>query len=162
MKRFLACYLLMISTSACFAEDAVLTFPTTGYQIKVRDPGPAGEHQFVAFTLFMSPQDNFASNINVMHQPFPGTLREYQQVSEEELKKMSYTILRSEIKEDAYVCEALGKPQGVNFEVHMYFKAISVGGNVVLATASIPASRWEADRLHLIPQAESLAPMKRK
>ena len=109
--------------------------------------------------MLLPPQDGFASNINIQHQLYPGTLKEYAALSKTQSRQSGLTVTAERIDETAYTAEAVGKLPGLEIELRFYFRAIKVGDHVVLATATAPASRWETDRQLLSPIIDSLKPI---
>lgn len=133
-----------------------VTFARSGFAIDVLDPGPAASGGYESLRMLLPPQDGFASNVNIQHQAFSGTLNEYATLSAAGAKQANFTVLYSKIENDAYVAEATGKVGNLNIELHFYFKAIKSGNNAILATATIPAARWEKEKGLLVPIVESL------
>jgi len=133
-----------------------VTLPRSGYAIEVLDPGPAKAVAFDSFKMFLPPQGGFASNIDVQHQPYRGTLSDYAAPSVAAIQQANLTIGNARVENGAYMAEATGKVAGIDIELHFYFKAIKSGDNVILATATIPSSRWDTEKARLLPIVDSL------
>ena len=143
------------------AENKTVTLSRSGYSIDVLDPGLAEAGVFESFKMLLPPKEGFASNVNVQHQKFAGTLSDYKMTSEANLKEIKLTVSNARLENGAYTAEAVGKVRGLEFELHFYFKAIKSGDNVILATAAIPSSRWDTEKELLLPIINSLVPTKK-
>jgi len=71
------------------------------------------------------------------------------------------TITNETIEDTVYTAEAVGEVAGIEIELHFYFRAIKSADNVILATATIPNARWEAESKLLVPIVDSLKPLQK-
>lgn len=139
-------------------QDEKVVMATSGYQIKVLDPGLAETVPFEAFKFLLPHKQGFASSVNVQHQPFPGTMEEFAKLSVGQFEAGKFKLINSKVEGDVFTAEATGNVATLKMDMHFYFKAIKRGNNVILATATIPASRWDAESPKLIPIVDSLEP----
>ncbi|MEE9403348.1 MAG: hypothetical protein V3V20_00510 [Algisphaera sp.] len=159
MRHSLIAILTFTLNAVSVAEESTtIAFPATGYTINALDPGKAQSGAFQSMTMLLPPKDGFASNINIQHQAFPGTLQDYATLTKTQFIQMDCTTLNSAIQDDVYSTEATGKFPGIEIELHFYLRAIKSGDNVILATATIPTDRWETEKQILLPIVDSLKP----
>ncbi len=109
--------------------------------------------------MLLPPKDGFSSNINVQHQAFPGALKDYAALSWTQSRGAGLTITNERMDDSGYTAEAVGQVAGIEIELHFYFRAIKAGDNVILATAAVPNSRWDAEKILLAPIVNSLKPI---
>lgn len=157
MARLLCLVILVILTRCIYADESpTATFSKSGYSVALLDAGPALTGGFESMKMFLPPQEGFASNINLQHQAFPGSLSEWVAESDAGAKKVGLKISNAKLTNGVYTAEAVGKVPGIDMEFHFYFKAVKSANNVILATATIPTSRWDDEKDLLIPIVDSL------
>jgi len=162
---FVAILSLVVAQSARAEEPRPAVFSNLGFSIDVLDITPPKDTPiYESLRMLLPAEDGFASNIGIQYQTFPGTLQEYAELSEKDVKKSNFTLLHSKAKEGAYYCE-LAYTLKVNekeYEMRCHMKAIKADGNIILATITAPATRWEKDSKLLQPILNSLTALKKE
>ena len=160
MRYILMLLAVLTVTLPCAGQEAQpITFANSGYTIEALDPGLSKSGALQSMIMFLPEKDGFASNVNIQHQAFAGTLQDYSALSKTQFEKGSWTIVNETIDDFTYTTEAIGQPPGADKELHFYFRAIKSGGNVILATATVPQARWDEEKTKLIQIVDSLKPL---
>jgi hypothetical protein len=146
------------ATIAVAANDhrAPLVFAEHGFSIEP----PVGHdksqlQKIVTMSLPMS--DNFTPNVNVITQPFPGTLEQYLDQSHGEFKARGLVLMNEKRDERSATIEYRGDIQG--HAVHWYARVLLAKGTVTLATATSVESQWPALGETLRRSVDSLQPL---
>jgi hypothetical protein len=116
-----------------------LRFRTAGFSIEALDAPPAGD-QAQALMMFLPVSDAFAPNVNVMIQPFAGTMEEYLAVTRSQFDAAGITVVSSKVGASSLLLEYTGPMQGR--ELHWYARAEKAGPRVYLATATATLQQW--------------------
>jgi hypothetical protein len=113
----------------------ILHFSEFGYSLT-----PLQGMQTLAMTL--PPTEQFTPTINVIDQPYPGTLDDYITLSKGEMDKANDKIISAtKIGTDSAVFEYIGSLGGP--ELHWYAKAVHKPGHVYLAKATATITQWD-------------------
>jgi len=102
---------------------------------------------------FLPPDNNFAANVNVMAQPYEGTLAEYDALSREQFDQLGVKVLHADLNDGVLIYEYTGRQQGRN--LRWYSVAHKKGNKVYLATATGLASAWEDQSASLKASVDS-------
>jgi hypothetical protein len=124
-------------------KAATLDLPKYGFAMDVLDaPLPSGAPT-QAIMSFLPAQDGFSPNVNVVIQPYPGTIKDYITLSEGQFKQMNWSVISEKtISDNEWICEYSGTMQQVS--LHWYARAIMKSGKVYLVTATAADSSWKA------------------
>ena len=157
MKRFVVAILLAASCLACLgaASSGRLRFRDAAFSIQPLEAAP-GRIPYQVLMMFLPPSDGFAPNVNVLIQPYAGTIDDYTTLSKSQFLAAGYKMI-SETKQGAaaVLFEYSGKFQGR--ELHWYSKATSSGTTVYLATATATEDQWRSLSGQLKACVDSLA-----
>lgn len=95
-----------------------------------------------ALMMFLAPYNGFASSVNVMIQPYLGTMEEYIALSKQQFQEMEWEVVsESRRGETEWLVEYQGKLQEQS--LRWYARAILKDRKVYLATATAAQSQWE-------------------
>ena len=151
MKKLL--YLMIVVSSFETMADQYLS---KHYGFTLKPPVSASSlsqtHQIAMFLL--PPTDGFAPNVNIQLQVWGKSLKAYKSLSENQLKGMSFQVIRSSLKADQVIFEYTGMSQGK--KLHWYSKAVAKGKNIYLITATALHSQWASTGKDLIESVDSL------
>lgn len=128
----------------CLAEDGEeprLHFPLYGFSIAPLEGVSDAEVQ-TAVHLFLPPSEEFAPNVNVQLQAYPGTLQEYAEISRAQFKQFKLKLLAEQTTETTLTWEYSGSMGGP--QLRFYAKAERVEGKVYLVTGTSRVSQWNA------------------
>ncbi len=137
-------------TSAIYANT--LDFPEAGFSIDNIDAAPtlAGSQPL---HMFLPPVNGFSANINVQIQPYPGSMKQYIELSQSQFKQMGLSVISSKEQDETMVLEYSGFMQGMN--LHFYAKAVKKGSFVYLVTATDSKENWNDNKSQLISAVNS-------
>ena len=139
---------LLVSVGSGFAGSGPekLTFPLHRFLIAPLE-APAGQGNQAVMAMYLAPSQGFAANINVMVQPWPGTIKNYLAVSEKQFADMGLKVVNKSLPDDhTAVFEYEGIIKAVSpSTMHWYVRAISRSGKVYLATATATSAQWKTD-----------------
>ncbi len=141
--------------SAVFASGinaSTLDFPEAGFSIDSIDATPslAGAQPL---QMFLPPQNGFSANVNVQIQPYPGTMKQYLELSESQFKQMGLTVVSSKNLGGTMFFEYSGSMQGM--DLHFYSKAVKSGDFVYLVTGTDSKQNWNTNKNKLITAVDS-------
>jgi hypothetical protein len=141
IKLILLCAGMFILPLAGNAESTnQLRFPIAGFSIAPLEDPPGGSIQ-QPLMMFLPITNNFAANVNVQIQPYPGTMDEYMALTEEQFKRADFNLLRKNpLGKTTVVFEYTGDMQGR--ALHWYAKAEKSGDKVYLVTATSSEDEW--------------------
>jgi hypothetical protein len=92
-------------------------------------------------TMSISPKDGFATNVNVMAQPFNGTLDEYMAITRKQFADNNTKLVEERrVNATEWVTEYAGTYSGRN--LHWYARVILARGKAILATATTLETQW--------------------
>lgn len=103
--------------------------------------------------MYLPASESFAPNINVLSQNYTGTIKEYLDITNEELKKYNLKIIKSKITEDSILIEYAGKMEGK--ELHFYAMAYKKNDLIYLATGTSLETQWATVSKKIIPIIDS-------
>jgi hypothetical protein len=137
-RIILALFCAVLTLTAAAAD-----YPYYGSQLADLDALIAKEPQNVLIVKF-DESDGFTANINIQIKRFPGTMKEYIEISHKEYdqlfdKKWS-TPSENQKGEKEYLVELMGTAKGREF--HFYVRAVKHEEKVYLITATALQSQW--------------------
>ena len=97
--------------------------------------------------MSLAPTEQFSPNVNVLIQPYQGSMADFLVLSRKQFKEMNLTIVRDETVGAAHVFEYKGTM--MNRQLHWYARMQASRGFVYLATATAQETQWKdvSDRL---------------
>lgn len=144
MKRF-AWLLIAVCGAGLLAGAAArdaLHFPLHKFSIAPLEVQTAGQPATL-MSMYLPPSDQFAPNVNVVSQPWPGSLDQYITTSKQEFAHNGLQLLKADKADDNTVTmEYAGNMQGR--PLHFYAKAGLKNHEVLLATATATDRQWPA------------------
>ena len=152
MKKGILIVLITLSLSSyCFAST--LVFEQAGFQIDSLETAPsnAGSQPLM---MLLPAENEFAANVNVQIQPYPGTIEEYINLSKSQFSQIGLKLILTEKKDNTVTFEYSGPMNNAN--LHWYSKAVKKGGFVYLATATSLDIHWKKYRAKLMSSVNSL------
>ena len=99
------------------------------------------------FVYFLPTESGFSSNVNLLAQPFAGSLEAYDALTLTHFKELKMEIKRHEMRDGEIFYEYVGEMQ--NQKLHWYARAIKRGAIIYLITATYPQNRVDSDGLKL-------------
>jgi hypothetical protein len=153
MKKLIIAFFLIISLFA-FSQDKnnKLVFSNLGFSIKAFDLDK-NISDYVVFTMYLPESDNFTPNINLIIQEYSDGLDNYKILSENQFLSNKMTIIKSEIKNSAYLMEYSGNIEGN--DLHFYAKAVKKNNQIFLTTATCTANQLQKYSKQLFEVVES-------
>jgi hypothetical protein len=121
-------------------EATTIDLPLYGFQIesldaKVDSPPPAK-----ALIMFLPESDGFQPNINVLIQPYNGTINDYIAVTKEQFEQIQCKVISEHLKgENGWIVEY---SVGGGHDLHCYGQAVSKSSKIYLVTATAKESQW--------------------
>ena len=140
--RLIVTLFLLTLALSLSAQDATnrLRFPATGFSIAPLEASP-GDEARKALMMFLPASENFAANVNVLIQPYSGTIEEYTKVTLDAYKANGMKVLQQkEISRSVVVFEVTGEMDGRT--LHWYSRAEKVAGRIYLATGTAREEDW--------------------
>ena len=107
------------------------------------------------FSYFLPANSGFAANINLQIQPFPGTLKEYDAITQEQFKSLNINVISAKTLDSEIKYEYSGHMSGN--ELRWFARAIKKDDEVYLITATALNSRWELEKTLLINSVMSFS-----
>lgn len=150
--RFKSTIFLLSALLFSTANASTLTFPDSAFSIDSLDATPtlAGGSPL---TMRLPAQNGFAPNVNVQIQPYPGTLKQYVELSVSQFSQYGLNVIQSDIKNNIATLEYTGVIQGLN--AHYYANASKKGNFVYLVTATDSIQNWNNSSQKLIKTVNS-------
>jgi len=148
-------YKTLVLTLFCFsltANASQLDFPKTGYSIDSLEAEPS-QSISNALHMFLPPENGFSGNVNVMLQPYSGSLEEYKALSEAQFKQLNLEMILSFVSQEQLTFEYKGTMQGKM--LHWYAKAYKKGDIIYLVTATDAQINWEKNKGQLSATVDS-------
>lgn len=131
---------LCIVSLGAVAPDR-LQFKKAGFSIQALEDR-SGSTGYQALIMSLPPSDGFAANVNVMIQPYSGTIDEYAALSKKQFVEANLSLIKeTRLNQTSVVLEYSGELQKRRF--HWYAKATSTGKSVYLATATATETQWD-------------------
>lgn len=143
MKKVISILCLALFTLPCLAADKSdnrLHFKKSGFSIAPLE-GKSGSKSYQVLMMFLPASESFSPNINIIIQPYGGSIKEYAALSQQQFKELKLTILSTKLTKTSVVWEYSGVVQ--NSKLHWYSKATRKNGKVFLATATSTESQWK-------------------
>jgi hypothetical protein len=139
MRMFLAAFCSLVTFAA--AADSQY------FGSKLADLEPLiAEAPNKALVIIFPPSENFTPNINIQVQPFAGTMKEYIEISRQQLDRIFNQEwakpLEDQKGEKEYLIEAIGITKGRN--MHFYARAVKHETKVYLITGVALETQWKA------------------
>ena len=136
------------------AEANTIDLPQYGFEIDALDAAP-GEQMTLVLAMSLPASGGFSPNINVMVQPYSGSIKDYAALSKGQFEQMHATMIAEQQKGESewsfeYTMDYNKKTQ------HCYSRAISKGGKVYLVTATANPSQWPSVEAKLRKHVDSL------
>jgi hypothetical protein len=123
-------------------KATTIDLPLYGFQIDSLD-AKADSSPAKALIMFLPESDGFQPNINVLIQPFNGTIKDYVVLSKGQFEQLQYKVISEHlIGDNGWSFEYSGPTNG--HDIHCYAQAVSKNGKVYLATATAKESQWAA------------------
>lgn len=117
-----------------------LVFDSMNFSIESLE-AEADEAPYQALSMFLPPSEGFAPNVNVLSQPFTGSMDEYIEISKKEFEELGLEVLKLEREDkDTVVMMYAGVMGGL--DLHCYVKGIATGDEVLLATGCSLDDQW--------------------
>lgn len=116
--------------------------PQYGFSIDMLDAAAPDDVATTVLMTLLPPSDGFAPNMNVMIQPYQGSMNDYIALSKGQFKETNLTVVSEKKRsETEWVVEYKGLMQ--NNDLHFYARAIAHEGKVYLTTATAKETQWK-------------------
>jgi hypothetical protein len=147
-KSSIILFLLMLAISLPAADSTNrLFFPASRFSIAPLEAAP-GTATGQALMMLLPITRNFAGNVNVLIQPYNGTMSEYTAVTLKQFKEARLKdIEHKKIADSIMVFEYSGPFQGR--ALHWYARAEKTGEQVYLVTATAAEEEWPKQKVQL-------------
>jgi len=117
-----------------------LRFKSCGFSIEALE-GQPGDGTYAALMMFLPPTKGFAVNVNVVIQPYSGTIDQYAALSRKQFVAAKFKVIRdAKVGKDGLLFEYSGRLQGR--QLRWYARAILRGDKVYLVTATATKDQW--------------------
>jgi len=147
----ISCILAFFAISASQADS--VDFESLGFSMSPPETvlSEMGQQPLM---LFLPADDGFAPNVNVMIQPYAGTMEEYTELSLSQFRQLGLEVVEEPvIEESSGVFQYQGFMNGLN--LRFYAKAFAKGDKIYLITATAKQSHWDKYGGVLIKSVES-------
>jgi hypothetical protein len=139
-KSAILLLVLLVVSVAASSASGLLHFASTGFSIAPLE-APAGDASYQALMMLLPAKGGFAGNVNVMIQPYEGTIDEYASLSLKQFKDAEMKVVQqAKAGKSGYFFEYTGVLQGR--ALHWYSRAEKSGNHVYLATATATERDW--------------------
>ena len=137
-------FIVILLSAAAFTYAApTIDMPAYGFSIETLDSKPSVSTSTMALMQFLPVTEGFGPNINVVIQPYPGSIKDFGALSKDQFKKMNWVIIsEKQIGDVEWMVEYKGPMNGR--DLHFYARAISIGSKVYLVTATAKDSQWDS------------------
>lgn len=134
---------LLLLIACVSAEDS--RFVSAEYRFQMSPPAiPAAEGIATQVAHFYLPATaGFAANVNVQAQPYSGTVKEYLDLSLDQMKQLQMEIVTAKMIGSSAVIEYRGTMQ--NLSLHFYAMAVKPKDKILLITGTTLDERWKLD-----------------
>jgi len=155
MKRTVLILGILLSLGAiAFADPGLVDYSSHGFTIRELTSADSSENSIV-LEMLLPPTDGFAANLNVIIQHYNDTMAAYRKLTEEQIQKVGFTLIRSQIVDPNEIrMEYSGTQNGR--ELHWLQRAVKSGSRVYLVTATALAAQWDANSANLTGAVDSL------
>ena len=147
-KLFVLFSFVMLTATTSEAESTNrLCFPAAGFTIAALD-APPGDSTQQALMMFLPARNGFAANVNVLIQPYTGTIADYVKLTLDQFKSNGIKVLQQKTPaKSVAIFEYSGEMQGQ--ALHWYARAEKSGGSVYLVTATATSLQWKKEAAQL-------------
>jgi hypothetical protein len=122
------------------STNTPLHFPLQGFSIAALEETP-GTAQQQALMMFLPSAHGFQANVNVLIQPYAGTMDNYVAATLEQMSKSGFKLLQKTVADKTAVFEYTGEMQGLT--LHWYVRVEKSGARIYVATATATDQQWE-------------------
>ena len=150
IKLFLLIWGMTVLSVSVHAET--LNFPQAGFSIDSLEASPSNNGGQVLY-MFLPTENGFSPNINVMIQPYLGTIEQYRSLSEAQFKRAAWKIISIQDKGNTITFEYSGLFRGN--QMHWYAKAVKKGDLVYLVTGTDSQLTWGKNKSKLMIAVDS-------
>ena len=151
---FLTAICLLCTAGISWAMASPLQFPIHGFTIEPLEA--AAKNAIIQpVSLQLPVSDGFAPNVNVMIQPFPGTIKDYADMSRGQFRAMNMTIKDAHITPTSIRWTYVGVLKGRTLK--FYARALKRGDQIYLVTATALAAQWTKVGAKLVTVVDSFA-----
>jgi hypothetical protein len=121
-------------------KATTIDLPLYGFQIDSLD-AQVNSSPAKVLIMFLPESDGFQPNINVIIQPFNGTIKDYIASSKGQFAQMHYQVISEhQIGDNGWSFEYSGQTSGN--DIHCYAQAVLKNGQIYLATAVAKEPQW--------------------
>jgi hypothetical protein len=125
------------------SKGASVDLPKYGFTMDALDTTAPSDTPTQALMSFLPPQDGFSPNVNVVIQPYQGTIKDFISLSKGQFEQMKWAIISEKtISDNEWICEYSGSMQQAS--LHWYARAILKSGKIYLITATGRESSWKS------------------
>jgi hypothetical protein len=145
MRKKILLLFAPLALAAAFAAPsasvpAKLAFPTYGFSINPLETADF-KSQAMVLAMYLPPVAGSSPNVNVLIQPYPGSMADYIALSKSQFGASGVKVL-SEKQPSPNEWEVEYTATLQNQVLHFFARAISVGGRVYLGTGTAPETMW--------------------
>ena len=121
-------------------KASTIDLPLYGFQIDSLDAQVDSLSPAKTLIMFLPESNGFQPNINVLIQPYNGTINDYIAMSKEQFKQMSCSVVSEHQNgENGWIVEY---SMGGGHDLHCYAQAVSKSSKIYLVTATAKESQW--------------------
>jgi hypothetical protein len=137
------CVAAFVSLAICSQSGAAaIELPLYGFQMDALDAAPSTSNPTTVIQTFLPATEGFAPNIIVQIQPYPGTMKDYAELSKKQFEQMKWKVIADQQPNDnEWNVEYTGSVEGN--DLHFYPRAVSTNGKIYLITATAKESQWK-------------------
>jgi hypothetical protein len=140
MKSFIVVLLLVCSSVWVYAAQSDhVTFDQAGFSIDILD-APKSSTGSKPLIMTLPARNGFSANVNILIQPYPGSLQDYKELSQTQFKQLGLRVIDSDESKNTLTWEYAGKMSGREF--HFVAKVIKEGNLFYLATGTDLEINW--------------------
>jgi len=149
--RFFAAVLLVLVIPSLRAQDSLVTYSAAGFSFSPPESQQPATGKVVI--AFLPASQGFSPNVNVMIQPYPASLRDYDQLTQAQFKQGDVSVVTQEVADDHLLYEYKGNIRGRS--LHFYARALKRDSSVYLITATDLEQNWAEDKEALVHSVAS-------
>jgi len=136
----------------CFLICILLSFEVVA-DYKFEPPDFSEHSNGQVFHYFLPADSGFAGNVNLMIQPFSGSLDDYNELTQQQFKSIGFQVIKTKILKSEIIYEYKGFSSGL--DLYWFSRAIKQGDKIYLVTATALQKRWEIEKAILIKSTMS-------
>ena len=156
MKKLSLLVLLIFFSLSSFSQDGSLRFPELGYSIQPLEPNLKDvTGNYIALNMFLPSSEEFAPNINIIVQDYPGSAKDYKELSDGQFESLGVKMMRSDLKDGVVFFEYTTDKFG-GTELHIYTRAYFANSKVYMATATATIKQWKKYGKQLVISVDSI------